>query len=199
MKLVAYLALAAPAFAQMNFENVTISAISANSTNSTDSALVAVPISIMPEETNTVLEDQLDLMTNPEVSTVEADGNGWYVGSTTGMDETSYITEMRQVFTDYFQYALEIKNSTSDGVDCQVNKECDPGMGFYTKCCSKVVMQHPSTGMKDVSYRCMNRGVAQFNLDMTIENYSVQMQCLDNAKKLAASALAAAAVAATLF
>ena len=107
---------------------------------------------------------------------------------------------MRQEFYDYFEYALQIQNGNAwDVPECRLNSECDNG-SYVTKCCSKAVMTDPMSGETNVEYRCMSKGVAQFNLDMNIGDFKLQMKCLnDGASKLVAGVLAAAAVASTLF
>ena len=135
-----------------------------------------------------------------DTSTVKAEGDGWNVDYVLGQEGDSIVSEMRQTFFDQFTYALDITGSNvdMDTPECSVNSECD-NSAFWTKCCSKTVLYHPASQTKDTQYRCMNRGVAQVNLDMTIGDMEVSIRCLNGAKTLAAGVMAMAALASTLF
>ena len=58
-------------------------------------------------------------------------------------------------------------------------------------------MKSPADGKQHNMFRCMNRGVAQANFQITISDYSVAMKCLGSgAYALGVGALSAASVTA---
>jgi hypothetical protein len=50
-----------------------------------------------------------------------------------------------------------------------------------SKCCAKVVLFDPQTMTKDMSFRCINKGIAAGNVEMTIDQFNVQLTCLESA------------------
>ena len=110
-------------------------------------------------------------VTDGESIDMNANGEGWDYVRNTQYNDGTVVTTMRQMFDDYFLYALDVRNGTLDSVpQCTVNTQCDDS-GFVTKCCTRSVMYHPATNTKDVQYRCMNKGIAQFDLNMNLGDY----------------------------
>lgn len=109
---------------------------------------------------------------------------------------------MKTKFDDYFNYGLDIMRADSDLDEpvCALDSECGDN-GFFTKCCSKVVMYDPRSNVKDVSYRCLNKGILPGSVNMQLGDFNLQMQCLESgALKMVAGAVAASTLAAlTLF
>ena len=68
-----------------------------------------------------------------------------------------------------------------------------------TKCCSKTVMYDPKSETKDVTYRCINKGIVLGDIDMQLGDFTLQMRCLESsATKLVGGAVAFSAVLASL-
>lgn len=101
-------------------------------------------------------------------------------------------------FDKYFWYALDTQNMRigSATPQCQTGADCKQA-GITTKCCVNVVMKSPADGKQHNMFRCMNKGVAQANFQITISDYSVAMKCLGSgAYALGVGALSAATVSA---
>ena len=117
-------------------------------------------------------------------------------------DTTSKITEMRNKFTDYFAYEFKAMNITSADAaqidaQCNLNSDCSDS-NEVQKCCVHTTMYHKDTDTKDVSYKCMSKGLVKSNIDLTLGDFSVDMKCMSGAVALATAVASVAAVTATL-
>jgi hypothetical protein len=127
--------------------------------------------------------------------TVEG-GEDWWADVIQSQNGDSTLVQMREKFFDYFSFGLHTYNVNEQlsEPECQVDSECDQGM--FTKCCAKAVMFDPATSTKDVIYRCMNRGLVQGNVAMTLGDFNLEMKCQSSAAKLFGGLVAVSTLAA---
>jgi len=114
------------------------------------------------------------------------------------MEET-FTSEARGAVLDYFWYAMDTNDESSDltvNATCDTSTDCD-GNGV-TMCCVNIITTSKN-GAMDQMYRCMNRGVAELSFEQTYTSDSgddmyVNMKCLADSANLIKAGLATALV-----
>merc|ERR1719313_1599809 len=112
--------------------------------------------------------------------------------------EWTLYKETVKKFDQYFWYSLQTKNLQvgEEQPQCQLDSDCG-GLGS-TKCCVNAVMLKDD-GTQHQTYRCMTKAVAQANMEMTIDDFTINIACESGAKFLGVGLASAAMVAATLY
>ena len=119
-------------------------------------------------------------------------------------DNKTMTTQMRKTWEDYFMYAFKQKGmpeKTAKGVvlpSCSTAQECNEG-GKKSMCCVNTILHHKGSGTKDINYRCMTKAVVDSNVDMTLGNFEVHMNCVGSGAKFLSLGGAAILVAASLY
>jgi len=82
-------------------------------------------------------------------------------------------------FDKYFYYAMDLKNvkEGSTTKQCDTTQDCGQDNG-PTKCCVNALITGKKEGKQSSVYRCMNKAIADINMDITINDMSVKMRCL---------------------
>ena len=119
-----------------------------------------------------------------------------YEDEQTGMK----VNEMRRTWEDYFFYAFSAKSVSSEltVAECSTSQECD-NSGEMTQCCVSTSLYHPATDTQDIMYRCMTKTVANANINMQLDDFSVNMKCVKGGAQMLAVGASAAALALSLF
>ena len=104
------------------------------------------------------------------------------------------VKETIKKFDQFFYYALQTKNLEmgTEKHQCTLDSNCGDE-GESTKCCVNAIMKNTTTNKQHQVYRCMNKAVANANMDMTINDMSVSMRCQSSAAYLTATFAASAA------
>ena len=156
-------------------------------------------------------EEKLDLSkpsTDPNVKNVH------YTSSKNGVEKVytaqynkedhTMISEMRKKFDDHFQYAFKAKGVKDDDLasmnlpQCSSSQECGD-TGDKQMCCVNTVLHHPDSGISDVNYKCMTKGVVDSNVDTKIGNFEVHMKCVGSGASALTLGGAALLIASTLY
>ena len=125
------------------------------------------------------------------MGTVQFDTAKGYIGE-------KKVEGMRLKFMDYFYYAIAqgMRFDSSNLGKCE-----DVCQKWSQKCCAAVTLTS-YRGDSDFQYHCINQAVADFNINMEMDDFKVSMSC-DNtwsgASRLAAQAVASAAMVAYLY
>jgi len=113
--------------------------------------------------------------------------------------EETFTSEARGMVFDYFWYAMDSNDESSDLMNnstCNTTLDCD-GNGV-TMCCVSIISTSPN-GAVDNMFRCMNRGVVEMSWEQTFETDSgeemmVNMKCLGDAAHYIKAGIATAFV-----
>ena len=119
-------------------------------------------------------------------------------------ENKTMVSEMRKTWENYFEYAFKtkgIKEGDMDGTElpsCSSAQECGDS-GKKQVCCVNTVLHHKASGTKDINYKCMTKAVVDANVDMTLGDFEVHMNCVGSGASFLSVGTAAILIATTLY
>jgi hypothetical protein len=99
-------------------------------------------------------------------------------------DDEQFTMEARGAVFDYFWYALDSNEASTETMTCNTRNDCD-GNG-PTQCCVSIIATSPDGDMIDQMYRCMAQGIAEAAYEQTLTTESgndlyVNLKCMADA------------------